>query len=75
MLRITGYSDCYSIRPGDGITFYVNSENGEDYEAKLVRLIHGDTNPDGPGYKEEEIDAPFDGTCTGATRRSTAAPT
>ena len=43
MLRITGYSDCYSIRPGDDITFYVNSEKGEDYEAKLVRLIHGDT--------------------------------
>ncbi len=65
MLRITGYSDCYSIRPGDDITFYVNSENDEDYEAKLVRLIHGDTNPDGPGYKEEEIDAPFDGNHTG----------
>lgn len=48
MLRITGYSDRYSIRPGDDITFYVNSEKGEDYEAKLVRLIHGDTNPDGP---------------------------
>ena len=69
MLRITGYSDCYSIRPGDDITFYVNSENGEDYEAKLVRLIHGDTNPDGPGYKEEEIDAPFDGTCTGRNQK------
>ena len=69
MLRITGYSDCYSIRPGDDITFYVNSENGEDYEAKLVRLIHGDTNPDGPGYKEEEIDAPFDGSYTGRNQK------
>ena len=69
MLRITGYSDCYSIRPGDDITFYVNSENGEDYEAKLVRLIHGDTNPDGPGYKEEEIAAPFDGNYTGRNQK------
>ena len=69
MLRITGYSDRYSIRPGDDITFYVNSENGEDYEAKLVRLIHGDTNPDGPGYKEEEIDAPFDGNHTGRNQK------
>ena len=69
MLRITGYSDRYSIRPGDDITFYVNSENGEDYEAKLVRLIHGDTNPDGPGYKEEEIDAPFDGNYTGRNQK------
>ena len=69
MLRITGYSDRYSIRPGDDITFYVNAENGEDYEAKLVRLIHGDTNPDGPGYKEEEIDASFDGTHTGRNQK------
>ena len=69
MLRITGYSDRYSIRPGDDITFYVNSEKGEDYEAKLVRLIHGDTNPDGPGYKEEEIAAPFDGNYTGRNQK------
>ena len=69
MLRITGYSDRYSIRPGDDITFYVNSEKGEDYEAKLVRLIHGDTNPDGPGYKEEEIDAPFDGNHSGRNQK------
>ena len=69
MLRITGYSDRYSIRPGDDITFYVNAENGEDYEARLVRLIHGDTNPDGPGYKEEEIAAPFDGSYTGRNQK------
>ena len=69
MLRITGYSDCYSIRPGDDITFYVNAENGEDYEARLVRLIHGDTNPDGPGYKEEEIAAPFDGSYSGRNQK------
>ena len=69
MLRITGYSDRYSIHPGDEIKFYVNSENDEDYEARLVRLIHGDTNPDGPGYKEEEIDAPFDKTHTGRNQK------
>ena len=69
MLRITGYSDRYSIRPGDDIAFYVNAENGEDYEARLVRLIHGDTNPDGPGYKEEEIAAPFDGSYTGRNQK------
>ena len=54
MLRITGYSDKYSIVPGETVKFYVNSEENEDYEVQLVRLIHGDTNPDGPGYKEEE---------------------
>src|SRR6476646_9330243 len=31
------------------------------YEARLVRLVHGDENPDGPGFQEEELAAPFDG--------------
>ena len=29
MLRITGYSDKYSVCPGDNIQFYINSENNE----------------------------------------------
>ena len=62
MLRITGYSDKYSVCPGDDIKFYVNSEENEVYDAQIVRLIHGDTNPEGPGYKEEEIG----GTCNKA---------
>lgn len=58
MLRITGYSDRYSACPGEELKFYVNSEKGEAYEATIVRLIHGDTNPEGPGFKEEVIKAP-----------------
>ena len=55
MLRITGYSDRFSVRPGETINFHVHSENEESYQADIVRLIHGDTNPDGPGFKEELI--------------------
>ncbi len=69
MLRITGYSDKYSVCPGDTLQFYVNSENNESYEAHLVRLIHGDTNPDGPGYKEEEIAAACNSTYSGRNQR------
>ena len=58
MLRITGYSDCYSLCPGDTIKFFVNSEKGESYRADIVRMIHGDTNPAGPGFKVEELDTP-----------------
>ena len=47
MLRITGYSDKYSVCPGEEIKFYVNSEKNEDYQVDIVRLIHGDTNPEG----------------------------
>ena len=49
MLRITGYSDTYTAFPRDKIKFYVNSEKNEGYDVQIVRLIHGDTNPEGPG--------------------------
>ncbi len=55
MLRITGYSDKYSVCPGEEIKFYVNSEKNEDYQVDIVRLIHGDTNPEGPGFKEKIV--------------------
>ncbi len=69
MLRITGYSDKYSVCPGDNIKFYVNSEEQESYDAHIVRLIHGDTNPQGPGYKEEEITASCNTTYAGRNQR------
>lgn len=55
LLRVTGYTDKCSVRPGDEITFHVHSELGEPYHADIVRLIHGDTNPAGPGFKEKLV--------------------
>src|SRR5581483_1683135 len=52
---IHGYSDQISARPGDRVRVMVSCEGTERYRADLVRLIHGDTNPAGPGYKEEVI--------------------
>ena len=53
MLRIAGYADRFSVHPGEDVRFHVSSEHSEGYQAEIVRLIHGDTNPAGPGYKEE----------------------
>ncbi len=69
MLRITGYSDCYSACPSDTVSFFVNSEKGEAFDAQLVRLIHGDTNPEGPGFKEEEIAAACNGRYKGRQQK------
>ena len=69
MLRITGYSDRLSVRPGEAITFYVHSEENEAYEAQIVRLIHGDTSPEGPGFKEEPVEAAVNGAYPGAHQR------
>ena len=51
-----GYADALSARPGETIRFMVSSELPE-YRAQMVRLIHGDINPLGPGFKEELVDA------------------
>ena len=39
--------------------------NVTTYQAEIVRLIHGDTNPAGPGYKEELINTPVSGIYSG----------
>lgn len=57
MLKITGYADRVSVRPGETIHFMVNCEL-PDYEAQIVRVIHGDTNPQGPGVKLAPIPSP-----------------
>ncbi|MBI5615484.1 MAG: N,N-dimethylformamidase [Gammaproteobacteria bacterium] len=69
MLRITGYSDKYSAHPGDSVRFYVNSEKNEEFEATIVRLIHGDTNPEGPGFKEEVLKTKCSGRYPGRNQR------
>ncbi|MFN8591649.1 MAG: DUF6605 domain-containing protein [Thermomicrobiales bacterium] len=53
-MRLTGYSDRLSAAPGESIAFQVSSAHST-YRADIVRLIHGDPNPLGPGFIEEEI--------------------
>ena len=69
MLKITGYSDKYSAHPGEEIKFYINAEYNDNYETQIVRLIHGDTNPEGPGYKEAEVDASCNGNYQGKNQK------
>jgi N,N-dimethylformamidase len=59
-MEVVGYSDRLSARPGEAIRFMVSC-SAPEYEAALVRLIHGDINPLGPGFKEEEIRSDMDG--------------
>ena len=61
---IMGYTDKLSVRAEDRIRFMVSTE-AKNYRADLVRLVHGDTNPQGPGFKEEVLVAPFSGEYAG----------
>ena len=59
-MKVVGYSDTLSLQPDETIQFMVSCDLPK-YRADIVRLIHGDINPKGPGFKEEEIDASING--------------
>jgi len=61
MKTIMGYSDKISVCPGETIKFMVSCEGEKSYRARLVQIIHGDTSPEGPGYKERAAKAAFEG--------------
>ncbi len=61
MKTIMGYSDEISVCPGETIRFMINCDGPRTYNARLVRVIHGDTSPEGPGYKEQAVQAAFEG--------------
>ncbi len=66
--KIAGYSDKISVAPGESIDFKVSTFKPGRYSARLVRLIHGDMNPEGPGYKEEAVACDFEGEHAGRTQ-------
>ena len=59
-MELVGYTDRLSVRPGETVKFMVSSER-PSYRADIVRLINGNTDPDGPGFKEEEVATPVNG--------------
>jgi len=61
MLALTGYTDRFSAAPGGRIAFKISSTFEEAYEVDVVRIIHGDPNPDGPGVKLRSVDASIAG--------------
>lgn len=66
-MDLVGYTDRLSVEPGQTVRFMV-SARAPSYEAQLVRLIHGDTSADGPGFKEELLDSPVNRRYPGRTQ-------
>jgi N,N-dimethylformamidase len=60
-MNIVGYSDRISVRAGETIRFMVSCETPGRFRADLVRVRCGDLNPDGPGYKEIEVECSLNG--------------
>jgi hypothetical protein len=62
VVPLIGYLDRFSARPGERIAVKVSSQLDRPYRADLVRIIHADANPAGPGIKLEDVPAAFTGT-------------
>jgi N,N-dimethylformamidase len=54
-IRIFGYSDPLAARMGEPIDFMVSAEGTHQAKIDIVRLVHGDYNPAGPGFIEELV--------------------
>jgi N,N-dimethylformamidase len=54
--ELIGYADRFSVASGRTIRFMVSTDSPE-YDVQIVRLIHADENPKGPGFKEEAIES------------------
>ena len=58
-MPLVGYTDRFSAAPGEEIAFKVSSAARGPYRAALVRVVHTDPNPAGPGMKYEDLSARF----------------
>ena len=61
MKKILGYTDTWSVSPGEKVGFKVSAYGAGRYRADLVRVICGDNDPDHDIFQLEEIEAPFNG--------------
>ena len=59
-MQVVGYADTYSVEPGAEIGFMISS-HAPRFRAGVIRLLHGDTNPAGPGFKSQAIESDVSG--------------
>jgi N,N-dimethylformamidase len=67
-LPVTGYADRWSVKPGETIKFHVATDHARKYTARVARVLCGDPNPAGPGYREVAVPSPIDGAHAGHPR-------
>jgi N,N-dimethylformamidase len=57
-----GYSDELCVLPGETVSYHISGAGAETVDVQLVKLIHGDTQRGGPGFRELEVASDVDGT-------------
>jgi len=63
-MKIVGYCDPLHAAPGDTVRFMVSSAH-PSYRADLVRVVHCDNNPRGPGFKAPMVESAISGDYAG----------
>lgn len=59
-IRISAYTDRLSVKPGETLSVMASADATETVRVQLVRLIHGDEHPDGPGFVEQPVASAID---------------
>ncbi|MBZ9772459.1 LamG domain-containing protein [Mesorhizobium sp. CO1-1-8] len=67
-MKLCGYADKFGVSPGEAIQFYVNCDGPRQYRAEIVEMVHGDTNPRGPGVIERPLSSDIEGTYAGRSQ-------
>ena len=70
MHPLLGYVDRWSAKPGESIRLMVSSAGDAPFEARFARIICGDPNPRGPGYREIAMPHPLAGTHPGLDQKT-----
>lgn len=65
MHPLLGYVDRWSVKPGGTVTLRVGSAKDAPFETRIARILCGDPNPKGPGYREIKMPHPSDGSHPG----------
>lgn len=65
VLPVTGYADRWSVKPGGTVRFHIATDRPRPYAARVARVLCGDPNPAGPGYRESAMPSPIEGTHQG----------
>lgn len=61
MLPVTGYAEQWSVRQGGTLRFMISVAEGGRYRARVARILCGDPNPAGPGYRETPMPCAIEG--------------
>lgn len=65
MGRIMGYGDHWSVAPGSTVRFMVSCLDGDNYDARVVRLKQPEAGPLATPFAPEPVDAACNGTYAG----------